>query len=83
MPSYTRGSGRITGVVRDAEGNAVAGVTIRATQNGKGGSRRKGDGVPGTDTLEQTVRKAVERYHWRSQTTVDAVTDSGGAYLRW
>jgi hypothetical protein len=81
VPSYTRGSGRITGVVRDAEGNGVAGVTIRATQHGKGGSRRKGDGAPGTDTLEETVRKAVERYHWRSQTTVDVVTDSGGAYL--
>ena len=71
VPSYARGSGRITGVVRDAEGNGVAGVTIRATQHGKGGSRRKGDGAPGRDTLDETVRKAVERYHWRSQTNVE------------
>jgi hypothetical protein len=80
VPNWSGGSGRIAGRVRDGNGNGVAGVTIRATQHGQGITRRKGDGPPARDTLDEAVRKAVKNYHWRRQTTVDAVTDESGAY---
>ncbi|MEM8885047.1 MAG: hypothetical protein AAGD14_13325 [Planctomycetota bacterium] len=81
IPSYTAGTGSIIGTVLDAEGNGLAGVTIRADQVGQSSrSWRKGDPPPAVDSLEETVRKAVKRYHWRNQTTVEAVSDENGAY---
>ena len=80
-PHYAAGTGRITGFVRDRAGNGVAGVTIRAQQRGVTGNPPKGEGVPDEETLEETVRKSVKSYHWRRQTTVNAVTDRSGAYL--
>jgi hypothetical protein len=78
--NFPRGTGRVSGFVRDSSGKGVAGVTIRGMPQFRGVAPRKGGAAPSAERLEDTVRKAVEDYHRRQQTTVDAITDRSGAY---
>jgi RNA polymerase sigma-70 factor (ECF subfamily) len=75
------GPGAITGAVRTRAGVPVAGVTVRAVQQTRGGVLPDPGGVP--DASRELVSKIytlIEDYHRQSLAAVEAMTDGEGNY---
>ena len=81
-PQFPVGKGRITGTVKTDDGKPLRGVLVRATPRWRGSGRPYWQwlGAPREDSLEETVRRTVERYHRNRGTRRDAVTAADGSY---
>ena len=76
-----RGTGTITGKVTNAQGEPVAGVTIRGRPIADRFRRPRGKGVPTDRAIEDSVRRYIANLYRTRLSRVEVVTGSDGTFV--